>query len=99
MWMSHVTVFSGGTAGALAALRRRLNCAQVILGTPWGHHAWQLRSAPPAQPRSTRGSAPPRADKIQQLFKITLLYKINKGLLSSTAGLMIAGHHLREWCC
>lgn len=142
MWTSRVTVFSGGTARALAvgaALGRSPSCANPssavpiltvpcpswqcrappgnahpgsavpipavpcpswqrhVQGAPRGHRAGS--SAPRHSPAAPGAAAPPRAGKIQQLFQITLLSKINKGLLSSIAGLMIVGHHLREWRC
>lgn len=59
-----------------------------------------LAAQHPAQPRGTQGcGSTMRRQNSAIFFQITLPYKINKGLLSSIAGLMIVGHHLREWRC
>lgn len=97
MWISCVTVFSGGAAPGLAV-------GAAPARSPSPSRQRRVQGAPadtaPGHNHTPPGAAvPPRAGKTQQLFQITLLYKINKGLLSSTAGLMIVGHHLRERRC
>lgn len=67
-------------------------------GTALGASA-QAAQLPEHSPAAPGAAPPPHTGKIQQLFQITSAYKINKGLLSSRAGLMIVGHHLREWRC